>query len=199
MVLVDGAPVAVLGLADRAREEAAVAVESLSRLTGHSPLLLTGDNEAAARTLAADLGITEVHAGLLPEDKAAIVAALQGGGRRVALIGDGINDAPAMATAHVGVAMGRSGSHLAMETSDAVLARDDLTALPRAISLAQWAERVVKANLALAATVITVLVVWDIFATLPLPLGVAGHEGSTIVVALNGLRLLRRKAWDTAA
>lgn len=199
VVLVDGAPVAALGLADRAREQAAAAVESVARLTGRSPVLLTGDNEAAARTLAGTLGITEVHAGLLPEDKATAVAALQGDGRRVALIGDGINDAPAMATAHVGVAMGRGGSDLAMETSDAVLVRDDLTALPKAIALAQRAERVVKVNLAFAATVITVLVAWDILGTLPLPLGVAGHEGSTIVVALNGLRLLRRKAWDTAA
>ena len=86
-----------------------------------------------------------------------------------------------------------------METSDAVLVRDDLAALPKAISLAQRAERVVKVNLAFAATVITILVAWDMVGTLPLPLGVAGHEGSTIVVALSGLRLLRRKTWDIAA
>src|SRR4029079_13190879 len=101
---------------------------------------------AAARTLAGGLGIAEVRAGLLPGDKAEAVADLQAQGRRVAVGGDGINDAPAMATAHVGVAMGRSGSDLPMETSDAVLVRDDLDALPRAVALAQRAERVVRVN-----------------------------------------------------
>ena len=198
VVLVDGAPVAVIGLADRPRNVADDAVRRLARLTGRSPVLLTGDNAAAARTLAGGLGIAEVRAGLLPGDKAEAVADLQAQGRRVAVVGDGINDAPAMATAHVGVAMGRSGSDLAMETSDAVLVRDDLDALPRAVALAQRAERVVRVNLAFAAAVIAVLVAWDVFGTLPLPLGVAGHEGSTIVVALNGLRLLRQKAWRPA-
>ena len=94
--------------------------------------------------------------------------------------------------------MRRGGSHLAMETSDVVPVRDDLTALPRTVALAQRAERIVKANLVLAATVITVLVAWDILGTLPLPLGVAGHEGSAIVVALNGPRLLRENAWTQA-
>jgi len=95
----------------------------------------------------------------------------------------------------VGVSMGRGGSDLAMETSDVVLVRDDLTGLAKAIGLSRRAHRVVQANLVFAALVITGLVLWDIVGTLPLPLGVAGHEGSTIVVALNGLRLLRRRAW----
>ena len=178
-------------------EEAAHAVHELTGLTGRSPILLTGDNAAAASTLADTLGITDVRAGLLPEDKAAVVSALQADGRRVALVGDGINDAPAMATAHIGIAMGRTGSDLAMGTSDAVLVRDDLTTPPSSVALAQRAERIVLANLAFAAAVIAVLVTWDVVGTLPLPLGVAGHEGSTIVVALNGLRLLRKKAWPS--
>jgi heavy metal translocating P-type ATPase len=198
VVLIDHVPAAVIGLADQPRKEAAHAVRELTALTGRSPILLTGDNDAAARTLARPLGITDIRAGLLPEDKATVVAELQANGRRVGLVGDGINDAPAMATAHTGIAMGRTGSDLAMETSDAVLVRDDLTTLSSAIALAQRAERIVKANLAFAATVIAILVTWDIVGTLPLPLGVAGHEGSTIVVALNGLRLLRNKAWPSA-
>lgn len=199
ILVIDDVPVAVLGVADRPRGEAAATVDELAQLTGRSPALLTGDNHAAARMLAATLGITEVHARLLPDEKAAVVAELQADGRRVALVGDGINDAPAMATARVGIAMGRSGADLAMETSDAVLVHDDLGALPKAIRLGQRAERVVKLNLAFAATVITILIAWDIIGTLPLPLGVAGHEGSTIVVALNGLLLLRERAWSRNA
>ncbi|TIC79113.1 heavy metal translocating P-type ATPase [Nocardioides sp. GY 10127] len=198
VVVLDGVPAGVLALADRARPEAAAAVARLEALTGRPPLLLTGDNEAAARALGASVGIREVHAGLLPEEKAAAVAGLRDAGRRVAVVGDGINDAPALATAHTGVAMGRTGSDLALESADVVLVRDDLDALPRTLALGRRAERVVRANLAFAAVVIAGLVTWDLVGTLPLPLGVAGHEGSTIVVALNGLRLLRARVWDEA-
>lgn len=198
LVLLDGRACGVIALADRVRPDAPAAVAALDTLTGSSPVLLTGDNRAAADALATRVGIGEVRAGLLPEHKVDAVRSLQAAGHRVALVGDGINDAPAMATAHVGIAMGRTGSDLATETSDAVLVRDDLTALPRAIALSRRAERVVKANLVFASAVIVVLVTWDVVGTLPLPIGVAGHEGSTVVVALNGLRLLRAKAWRDA-
>lgn len=99
----------------------------------------------------------------------------------------------------LGVAMGRGGSDLALHTADAVLVRDDLTTLPTAIALSRRARRLVQANLIIAGTFITVLVCWDLFGHLPLPLGVAGHEGSTVVVGLNGLRLLAPSAWRRAS
>ena len=198
VVLLDGTAVAVLALADRLRDEAAAAVTALEKVTGTRPVLLTGDNQRAANRLAAEVGITTVHGELLPADKATIVTSLKDRGGRVLLVGDGVNDAPAMATADVGIGMGRSGSDLAMETADAILVRDDLAALAKIIDLSRRAHRVVRANLVIAATVITGLVLWDVLGTLPLPLGVAGHEGSTVIVGLNGLRLLRRPVWTNA-
>lgn len=198
VVLIDGTPAGVLGLADRLRPNARATVAALAALTGSVPILLTGDNPLAARRLAAEVGITDVRAGLLPADKVAEVKALQAAGERVLLVGDGVNDAPAMAAAYLGVAMGRHGSDLALETSDAVIVRDELAILPKVMNLSGRAHQLVKANLTLAATVIAVLVAWDIISILPLPLGVAGHEGSTMVVGLNGLRLLRRAAWNRA-
>lgn len=198
VVLVDGAPVGVLGLADRLRPGARETMAALTRLTGRTPILLTGDNPGAAGRLAEEVGITDVRAGLLPAEKADHIKALQAQGLQVMLLGDGVNDAPAMATADVGVAMGRHGCDLALETADAIIVRDELATLPRVIDLSRRAHRVAKANLAFATIVILGLVSWDILFTLPLPLGVAGHEGSTIVVGLNGLRMLRAAAWRRA-
>jgi cation-transporting P-type ATPase J len=195
VVLAEDEPVAVIGLADRLRPDAARTVAALTALTGRSPVLLTGDNVRAAELLAAEVGISDVRAGLLPEDKVDAVAALQAGGHRVLLVGDGVNDAPALATADIGVAMGRHGSDLALETADAVIVHDELATLPAMIALSGRAHRAVRANLAFAGTVIVGLAGWDIVGMLPLPLGVAGHEGSTVVVGLNGLRLLRKSVW----
>ena len=198
VVILDAVPVGVLALADQLRPDAREAVRKLSAMTGRSPVLITGDNERAARRLADEVGISDVRAGLLPDGKVAEVRRLQEQGRRVLFVGDGVNDAPAMAAAELGVAMGRHGSDLALETADAVIVRDELATLPKVIGMSWRAHRVVKANLAFAGTVITVLVFWDIVWILPLPLGVAGHEGSTMVVGLNGLRLLARAAWRRA-
>jgi P-type E1-E2 ATPase len=198
VVIVDGVPAGVLALADQMRPHAPATITALTSLTGTRPVLLTGDNPGAAGQLASEAGITEVHAGLLPADKVAHVQALQQGDRRVLLVGDGVNDAPALAAADLGVAMGRHGSDLALQSADAVIIRDDLSTLPAVIGLSRRARRLVTANLVIAATVIAVLVVWDLFGHLPLPLGVAGHEGSTVIVGLNGLRLLRARAWRRA-
>ncbi len=199
VTVVNNVPAGVLVLADEIRSTAAATVTALTALTGASPVLLTGDNAGAAGRLAAEAGIADVRAGLLPEDKVERVRALQQQGRRVLLVGDGVNDAPALAAADLGVAMGRQGSDLALDSADAVLVRDDLTTLPTLIALARRARRIVAANLVIAGTFITALVVWDLVGHLPLPLGVAGHEGSTVIVGLNGLRLLSDAGWRRAA
>jgi P-type E1-E2 ATPase len=192
----DGTPVGTLTLLDTIRPASAAAVDAAAALTRAPVHLLTGDDDRTAHHVAARTGITAVHARLLPQDKTRIVEELQNSGHRVLLVGDGVNDAPALATASTGVAMGRHGSDLALDTADAVVVHDEIEAVPALIAISRRAHRVVVANLVIAATFIATLVLWDLLGSLPLPLAVAGHEGSTVVVALNGLRLLRRSAWD---
>ncbi|MFF9810541.1 heavy metal translocating P-type ATPase [Streptomyces coeruleorubidus] len=199
LVLVDGAPAGLLGIADRLRPDAAATVAALTTLTGTGPTLLTGDNPRAAAHLAAEAGIDDVRAGLLPQDKLTAVQEMERAGRKVLVVGDGVNDAPALAAAHTGVAMGRAGSDLALETADAVIVRDELAAVPTTVALSRRARGLVVQNLVIAGVFIAGLVVWDLAGNLPLPLGVAGHEGSTVLVGLNGLRLLRETAWQRAA
>jgi heavy metal translocating P-type ATPase len=194
-VVVDDGHAGTITLVDRLRSDAAAAVAALADDVRTPVHLLTGDNALAAADIARRTGIDVVHAGLLPHDKTALVAALEGDGHRVMLVGDGVNDAPALARATTGVAMGRHGSDLALETADAIVVRDELAAVPTLVALSRRSRRYVVANLTVAATFITVLVAWDLVHTLPLPLAVAGHEGSTVIVALNGLRLLRDRAW----
>ncbi|WP_031042164.1 heavy metal translocating P-type ATPase [Streptomyces sp. NRRL F-5650] len=191
----DGTLVGTLALTDRLRADAPTATARLTALTGTAPTLLTGDHAAAAARVADATGITDVRAGLLPEDKVEAVREQERAGRKVLFVGDGVNDAPALAAAHAGVAMGRAGSDLALESADAVVVRDELAAVPAVVDLSRRARRLVVQNLAVAGVFITVLVLWDLLGHLPLPLGVAGHEGSTVLVGLNGLRLLRESAW----
>jgi heavy metal-(Cd/Co/Hg/Pb/Zn)-translocating P-type ATPase len=197
-VMVDGELAGTLDIDDEVRTEAAGAVAALSALTGRAPVLLTGDNRAAAHRLAATVGIEDVRAGLLPEDKVTEVQAMQRQGRRVTVVGDGVNDAPALAVADSGIAMGGAGADLTLQTADAVAVRDDLSGIAAVIGLSRRARRVVIANLIIAAAVIVLLVALDLAGRLPLPLGVAGHEGSTVIVGLNGLRLLRSAEWRRA-
>ncbi|MHA6804353.1 heavy metal translocating P-type ATPase [Salinifilum ghardaiensis] len=192
----DGRRVGTIRLTDRIRADAAGAVRAAGELTGNPTHLLTGDNERTAQQVAASTGVDVVHADLLPEDKSNAVSALEAEGRRVMLVGDGINDAPALAGATAGVAMGRHGSDLAVDTAQVIVVGDELRVLPNVIALSRRARRYVVANLVLAGTVIAVLVTWDLVHTLPLPLAVAGHEGSTVLVALNGARLLCKRAWS---
>lgn len=201
VVLVDGRVAGVLGLGDRLRPAAPAAVAALAAQHPGGVDLLTGDNAGAAATVAAVVGLGgpdapgRVRAGLLPHEKVEHVDGLQAAGGRVLAVGDGLNDAPLLATAHVGIAMGGIGSDLTVRAADVVVVRDDLTAVPAVVELSRRAHRVVVQNLVLASAVIVGLVTWDLVGHLPLPLGVAGHEGSTVLVALNGLRLLRERAW----
>ncbi|GAB3469855.1 heavy metal translocating P-type ATPase [Kineococcus endophyticus] len=195
-VHLDDAAVGTITLVDRLRPASPAAVAAAADLTGTPVHLLTGDDETTAQHIASRTRISAVHARLLPQDKTRIVSQLQEAGERVLLVGDGVNDAPALATAATGVAMGRHGSDLALDTADAVIVRDEIDTVPRLVALSRRAHRIVVANLVIAATFIVVLVTWDLVGHLPLPLAVAGHEGSTVVVALNGLRLLRAHAWS---
>jgi Cd2+/Zn2+-exporting ATPase len=153
--------------------------------------MITGDAREVAESVAAEVGVDEVKAEVLPEDKAGAVAELQRRGLQVAMVGDGVNDAPALATASVGIAMGGAGTDVALDTADVVLMRDDLRGIAFSLWLARRARRVVAQSLTLAFSVIGVLVVSTISGILPLWLAVVCHEGSTLVVIANGVRLLR--------
>lgn len=190
VVLVDGEPAGVLGLSDEPRPGAADALAALRREVGGEPQVLTGDAERPARVLAGRLGLTRVRAGLLPDGKVEVVRAEQARGRRVLAAGDGINDAPLLTSADVGLVVSEGAGALSLEAADGVLTRDPLGSLAPLVVLARRARRIARANLAFAATVIVVLVGWDLVGTLPLVVGVAGHELSTVLVCLNGLRLL---------
>jgi Cd2+/Zn2+-exporting ATPase len=151
--------------------------------------MLTGDQKAVADAIAEEAGVDEVHAGLLPEAKVSAIHELKKHGR-VMMVGDGVNDAPALATADIGVAMGAAGTDIAMETADIVLMGDKLENIPILLGIARHAKKVLWQNLAFASAVILVLLIAAFGINLPLPMGVVGHEGSTVLVCLNGLRLL---------
>ena len=152
-------------------------------------VMLTGDNRRVAHAIAEQAGVDEFHADLLPEDKVRVIKELKSIGP-VAMVGDGVNDAPALATATIGIAMGAAGTDVAMETADVVLMSDNLQKIVFALDLARHARRVIYQNLGFALAVILVLIVSALGFKLPLPIGVVGHEGSTVLVCLNGLRML---------
>jgi Cd2+/Zn2+-exporting ATPase len=190
----DGPPSGgVIALADLPRPDAAAAVSSLRRSGISSILIITGDHERVARAVALRVGADDVRSGLLPGEKVVELSRLMNAGHRLAMVGDGVNDAPALAAADVGIAMGGAGTDVALEVADVVLMRDDLRALSFAVWLSRLARRRVHQNLAFAFAVIGVLVLCSFFG-LPLWLGVVGHEGSTLLVVLNGLNLL----WESA-
>jgi Cd2+/Zn2+-exporting ATPase len=189
----------VIAAADRLRPAAPGVVRELKRLGIASVVLLSGDSPHTVAAIAGHASVDEHHGALLPEQKVEIVGELERKFGAVAMVGDGVNDAPALARATVGIAMGGIGSDAAMESADVVLMADDLTALPYAVRLSQRARRVVIQNMTIASGVMVVLVCMVFlghltpFGPLKLPVAVSGHEGSTVVVILNGLRLLGEK------
>ena len=178
-----------LAIADVLRAEAPGVVRALKAIGVERVVMVTGDNSRVAATIARQAGVDEFHAELLPEDKVRILKSLKAIGP-VAMVGDGVNDAPALATATIGIAMGAAGTDVAMETADVVLMSDNLRNIPFAISISRHARTVIWQNLVIAMSVIVVLVASALDFSLPLTLGVVGHEGSTVLVCLNGLRLL---------
>jgi Cd2+/Zn2+-exporting ATPase len=176
-------------LRDDIRPQSAVVVEAL-RNEGLRTVVLTGDRRATAEHLRARLKLDDVRAELKPEQKVEAVRALSGQGRKVAMIGDGVNDAPSLAAAHIGVAMGARGSDAALEQADVVLMHDRLENFLAAFRLSQRARRIIRQNLVVSLGTVVVLVTFAMLGKIPLPLGVVGHEGSTVVVVMNSLRLL---------
>ncbi|WP_445630136.1 heavy metal translocating P-type ATPase [Nostoc sp. DSM 114167] len=181
----------VIAIADRVRVEAAATITRLKKLGVEQIVMLTGDNEETARSVAKAVGIDRVYAQLLPEDKLNVIRRLQQQYQTVAMVGDGINDAPALAQASVGIAMGVSGSDVALETADIVLMADRLEKIAVAMHLGRRSQAIVKQNIVVALSFIMLLLVGNFLGNINLPIGVIGHEGSTVLVTLSGLRLLK--------
>ena len=181
----------LVAIADTLRPEATQVINNLKQLGIEEIVILTGDNAQTAESVAAAIGIPRVHANLLPEDKLKVIRQLQQQYGTVAMVGDGINDAPALAQASVGIAMGGTGSDVALETADIVLMADRLEKLITAIRLGRRSQAIVKQNITFALGFILLLLIANFAGEITLPLGVIGHEGSTVLVTLSGLRLLR--------
>ncbi|AIQ49423.1 ATPase [Paenibacillus sp. FSL R7-0273] len=190
-LILDGEHIAgMIALQDTVRPQAAAAVQRLQKL-GVKVAMLTGDRKAAAGVMAGKTGVDLVFADLLPEDKVTRIKELREQYGQVVMVGDGVNDAPALATATVGIGMGMKGSGAALEIADVVLMNDNIEEIASTIELARRTQRIVKQNMIFAVTVIVTLMLSNFLQGIALPFGVVGHEGSTILVILNGLRLLR--------
>lgn len=179
----------VIALKDVVRQETVQAIKELKDHGVHT-VMLTGDGEKTAAAIASEIHIDEHHAECLPETKVNEIKSLKSRYTTVAMVGDGINDAPALATATIGIAMGE-GTDVALETADIVLMKNDLPRIAEAIALSKKMNRIIKQNVIFSIGVIMCLIASNFLQVLDLPLGVIGHEGSTILVILNGLRLLR--------
>ncbi len=194
--------IGLIGLKDQIRPESARIVRELKAEGIVRVVMLTGDNERTAEAIAVEAGVDEVFCELLPEDKLTVIERLEREYGPTAMIGDGVNDAPALAAASVGVAMGAAGTDVALETADVVLLSDDLEMVPYLVSLSRKTRQTLVVNLTAAMSLIALMLAGIFFFALPLPLAVIGHEGGTVLVSLNGLRLLvyrrrRRRGLDT--
>ncbi|NKZ02805.1 heavy metal translocating P-type ATPase [Actinomadura latina] len=193
VVSVDGQWAGVVAVADRVRPDAARMVADLHAAGVKKVVMLTGDTRRVAAAVAAQVGVDEVHAGLLPEDKLEVVRVLQARGHVVAMVGDGVNDAPALATADIGVAMGAAGTGVAIETADIALMKDDLSKLPQAVGLARRTVSVMRQNIAIALVTVGLLLAGVLLGGVTMAIGMLVHEVSVLVVIANAMRLLRRR------
>jgi len=184
----DDQVVAYYGLLDTPKEEAKEMI-AFFKSNGVHTIMITGDNEATGQTIGKQLGVDEIRANCLPEDKTTILKELQSRYKLVGMVGDGINDAPALANADIGIAMGE-GTDIAMETADVVLMKNELDKLEYSYGLSVKLKKVTIQNIIFSVIVILTLIMFNLFQVINLPLGVIGHEGSTILVILNSLRLL---------
>ena len=181
--------IGLVALKDILRSDAKEALQELNRLD-LATVMITGDNEKTARVIAKDTKLSDYISNCLPENKVEKIKELKKKYKIVAMVGDGVNDAPALATASVGIAMGE-GTDVALETADVVLMKNELLKIPQVIQLSKKMNRIIKQNVCFSILVIMVLICSNFLQVLDLPLGVIGHEGSTILVILNGLRLLK--------
>ncbi len=189
----DGDFIGILGLMDTPREEAKTTLGELKKIGIKKMVMLTGDNQKVADAVAAEIGLTEARGSLLPEEKVDAIKELKAQENKLAMVGDGVNDAPAMANSTVGIAMGAAGSDVALETADIALMADNLATLPFAIGLSRKAKSIIKQNLWLSLGVVALLVPATILNLANIGVAVAIHEGSTLVVVFNALRLLAYK------
>ncbi len=181
-----------ISVADQVRPESADVIRQLRDL-GQQTVMLTGDHAAVAQAVAAQVGVDTVRADLLPEDKVSAVRALLGEYGSVAMVGDGINDTPALAAATVGIAMGGAGSAQALETADVALMADDLTQLPAALKLARFARALIRQNVAISFGIKIVFLVLALMGATSLWAAVLADVGTSLLVTLNGMRPLRQK------
>jgi Cd2+/Zn2+-exporting ATPase len=184
---------ALIAVADEVRESSRKVIERLHQLGIHQTILLTGDNQATAEAIGRHVGVTSIEAELLPQDKVAFIKKLKAQYGRVAMVGDGINDAPALATATVGIAMGGAGSNTALETADIALMNDDLKKLPFTIKLSRKTLQIIKQNITFSLAIKLLALLLVIPGWLTLWIAIFADMGMTLLVTLNGLRLLRVK------
>jgi Cd2+/Zn2+-exporting ATPase len=190
LVALDGVIIAAFGIADPLRETAPEMIQRLNKIGLKRIVMLTGDDRITAMSIARQAGIEDVRAELLPEDKLALIRELQKEGYVVAMVGDGINDAPALAAADVGIAMGAAGTDIAIETADIALMSDDLLKLPEAIRLSKATLNNIHQNVVIALVTVTILLLGVLFGQIHMAGGMLIHEASVLIVILNGMRLL---------
>lgn len=198
IVAVDDKVIGVIAVADQIRRDAPEMVARLHQAGVEKVVMLTGDTRLVAEAVGKATVIDEIHASLLPEDKLDVVAQLQRQGHTVAMVGDGVNDAPALATANIGVAMGAAGSAVAVETADIALMGDNLLKLPEAIGLAKQTVSVMRQNIAIALITVVLLLAGVFAGGVTMSVGMLVHEASVLVVIINAMRLLRNTRGSTA-